>query len=76
MTQLALANPSDWCSIAWAASRIVCDERTVRRLVDDGKLRAHYPRLAPGESSRHKMMLYVVEVERFAEARALVAGRA
>lgn len=73
--QLKMPDPSDWCSIGWAAWRIGCDERTVRRLIHDNRLRGFRPRVAPNESLQRKVMLHVAEVERFAVARRLVDRR-
>lgn len=70
-----MANPREWCSISWAAQTIGIDERSVRRLIEENRLHGFTPRLGAGESDRHKTMLHVPEVQRYAEARAVVSGR-
>jgi hypothetical protein len=73
---LLLADPNDWCTVGWAAEKLVLTERQVRRMVAEGLLRKYYPRRAKSESGRWAGMLYVAEVERHAQAREVVAGRA
>lgn len=71
---MVLANPLDWCSVGWAAERIGCSERTVNRLVASGVLRRHFPRKGRKEDRDRGGMLYVADVERYADARLVLAG--
>jgi excisionase family DNA binding protein len=72
---MQLADPGDWCTISWAAERIGCSTRTVRRLISAGTLRSFYPRKGTFEKDP-QVMLSVADVERHATARLVVAGRA
>jgi excisionase family DNA binding protein len=67
-SQLAFADPADWCTIAYAADRIGVSERTVRRMIAERKLNGRRPRVGPRESGARHMLLYVSEVAEVAEA--------
>lgn len=71
---MQFADPGDWCTISWAAERIGCSTRTVRRLLDAKTLSSFYPRKGRYEKYS-QVMLSVTEVERHATARLVVAGR-
>lgn len=68
---MALADPSDWGTLAWAAETLGVSERQVRRYVRDKQLTAYRPRIGTRETSRRFPMLSVAQVQDLARARAL-----
>ena len=72
--QMVLPDVRDWCTIDWAAERIGCHKRTIIRLMAEGTLGRYSPRVACGH--RGPVLLASAEVERYALARDVVAGRA
>lgn len=74
--QMKFADPTDWGTIAWAAERIGVSQRSVRRFVATGQLNAKRPRIGALETGRRHVLLYVFEVEVFADAYKLVGTRA
>jgi hypothetical protein len=72
--QTALASPSDWCTMAYAAELLGVSLRQVGRYVADGVLQGYRPRVGTRESTRHKMILHVDEVRRLRDAREVVKG--
>jgi hypothetical protein len=75
-TQLALPLPdaSALCTRTAAAARLGVDPSTIRRWIKGGLLTELHPRSAPNE--RAPILLACAQVDAFAEARAVVKGRA
>jgi hypothetical protein len=71
-SQLQLQDPTDWCTLAYAAEKIGCSQRTVRRATIDGRLIAYRPRVGSRESGRRHLILYTEQVHAFATAYKLV----
>lgn len=72
--QMVLPDVRDWCTIDWAAERIGCHKRTILRLLAEGTLGRYSPRT--GKGHRGPVLLHSAEVERYAIAKSVVAGRA
>jgi hypothetical protein len=71
-SQMTIAMGSDFCSIAYAAEKCRASERTIRRLIRDGKLRKLEPLIGSRETGRRHTLLFTAEVKAYADARALV----
>lgn len=76
MEQLKLADPGDWCTVAYAAERIDVSQRTIRRMIITGALRGYQVRHGSRETGRRHVILAVAEVLEFERARKLVKARA
>ena len=73
MNQMAMANPSDWCTIGWAARKLGVSERSVRRYIDEGRLNAYEPRKLGGETPQR--MLMVSQIEEHVAARRVLTKK-
>lgn len=76
MSQLTIANPADWCTVAYAAELLNVSQRTIGRMIRDGRLQACRPLVGSRESARHKVMIYVPTVREYARALTTVRGEA
>lgn len=74
--QLAAPDPSDFCTVAYAAEKIGCSQRYVRELCKTGgPLTSAKPRCGSRESGRSHTLLYVTAVDEFAAAYRLTRRR-
>ena len=71
--QLELPDARQFMTRAGAAHRLGCSERTVTRMVGEGKLHPQYPIGGPGE--RRPILFALSEIDQMAQARALVKGQ-
>lgn len=66
--QIAIADPGDWCTYAYAAEQLGVSLRTIARMVSDGRLAGFRPLLGKHESPRHKTILYVPQLREYQRA--------
>lgn len=77
--QLELPDARQFMTRMAAAQALNCSERTVTRMVGEGKLHPQYPRRGKdpgGRTERGPLLFAVSEIEEMARARALVKGEA
>lgn len=66
--QIAVADPGDWCTYAYAAEQLHVSMRTIGRMVADGRLSGFRPLIGSHESPRHKTILYVPQLREYQRA--------
>lgn len=71
---MTLADPTDWCTIAYAAERIGVSQRQVRRFIAAGSLTGYRPRVGKAESGRRHILLGAAAVDVFATAHKLATA--
>jgi hypothetical protein len=71
--QIAIALPSDWCTVARAGEILGLSQRQVRRYIRDGVLAGGTPQVGAREQARQKTMVRVDEVMELRTARAKLA---
>lgn len=74
--QMAAPDPTDFCTVAYAAEKIGISQRHVRRLCTADVLPSAKPRCGAQESGRRHLLLYVSAVDEFALAYKLTRNRA
>jgi hypothetical protein len=75
--QMAMPDPADFCTVAYAAETIGCSQRYVRELIKPGgPLNFVSPRKGSRETGRWLKMLFVTEVQEYARAYKLTKQRA
>lgn len=75
--QLELPDLRQFMTRLAAAQALGCSERTVTRMVGEGKLHPQYPRRGrtpDGRSERGPLLFAASEIDQMAQARALVKG--